>query len=113
MLLFKLLIFIGSLAYTSCSLRVCEATCNDGGCESMENEGLLKGCFCPIPDSSRPGKVCESYRDACTNEIVRYPPCKTDGKCVSFLGFPYCDCPTDKDKTQCDGFDHSKYSRPI
>ncbi|VVC36587.1 PKD/REJ-like domain,EGF-like domain [Cinara cedri] len=87
-------------------MHVCQTTCNDGGCEFTERGNVSKGCFCPISDSSRALKICESYRDACTNEIVRYPPCKNDGKCVTALGFPYCDCPINDSEIQCDGFDN-------
>lgn len=118
-------IFICGLAGYSRGAYVCENTCNDGGCEyAKDGGGAPKECYCPIPEGWRTGKNCESYGDACAVKTVQAAPCKNDGKCVSALGFPYCDCPARYYGTKCQGFDsgeclntvlvgtrHTSYSR--
>jgi len=73
------------------STNVCRNTCNDGGCEYTDKKDNSKKCDCQISKGLRTGDECEVYVDACENN--NFPPCQNNGKCVSSLGYAYCDCP--------------------
>lgn len=88
----------------------CRNTCNDGGCEYTDKKATTK-CKCLNGSNIfRTGKQCESYIDQCKgskdainssyNQVEL--PCKNNGKCVSILGFSYCDCAIGYHGSFCD-----------